>query len=561
MQILHSFKRLLLCGVTLLTLTIVGDTIAIAAEAESLVNQSETQWRLEAGVVIPDLRQFYASALCQKQRLIKSRVGKAYYAKTRPGEIATRDYVDELKHFIDLVDSGNEQIPAQLSFITREAADDLETAKVSWQLAIKVSSGFAKRLHSYTKAENNPLFTIKDEERPNEQQWQISTEFGQAIATLSDDNFLRVSSLLQVTKTKLPPPKFSEDISKWIEGDTVTAFIQGAGRIAKEMSEAASGERQLRRAIKSMEAVTFGLQMVKDGSVRARICAASANLLPFAAMIRKPILEDFLTPSFGPEAMTILTATIPPVALQPLPELIVKELEDEKVPSLSAQLKESLGQLDGRIGIATFGSPNDWVLGITMKDNAAANTIVPELETWLHKLFLQEVPKLDNLIAKATNLAGASQGFVVQPDPELAGFDVVAIGRTVYIVMDKARVSSLVKINDAISNGHTNKNLAAAGPLTPTVRATVDRPAVLSAYSVNYGDGTLGAIAAWLVRALDLSKKDIFNELPESARAYLQRLPITMSMLSLQSLLLYDLAFSININGPVVVIEASTSEI
>jgi hypothetical protein len=159
-------------------------------------------------------------------------------------------------------------------------------------------------------------------------------------------------------------------------------------------------------------------------------------------------------------------------------------------------------------------------------------------------------------VASVRLAAGEAPRFTLTPDPSLDGLHVAAVGGNVFAVAQESRLAALSSPPPA-----GQKPPAVAGPLTPTVRATVERPALVSAYLVSSGDGSIGALLAWGAKLAEAKLAESMRALPPWLAATSRRLPLLMAVSGVESLLLYDVALSLDVSGSVLVFEVASSEL
>jgi hypothetical protein len=227
--------------------------------------------------------------------------------------------------------------------------------------------------------------------------------------------------------------------------------------------------------------------------------------------------------------------------------------------ALPQPLIQALARFTGRVELVSFASPNDWAVSLSFADAASASAVVPALEPYLSGMLAAVRPAMSELAHQ-----DAPEVLLIRPDPALEGPRVFALGDQVVIARQRARADALRTLM-----AKKPPELHVDGPLTELVRSTAERTGLLNFYSVLGDDGGWSDYLAWMFAGAQGALDKVVAESPQLAEVYsspfikpfLHRLALTAALGGVASLLTYDVAAYADVQGSVLVIELSSSEI
>ncbi|HET6347300.1 MAG TPA: hypothetical protein VFH51_20375, partial [Myxococcota bacterium] len=142
----------------------------------------------------------------------------------------------------------------------------------------------------------------------------------------------------------------------------------------------------------------------------------------------------------------------------------------------------------------------------------------------------------------------------MRPDAALEGPYVAAIGSTLWLVQQRARLTQLL---GGAAGGW------GAQPLTPLMRETLAAPHLVSAYKILGSDGAWLDYLVWGAGRLQAAVLERGGGLPEDSdlRPWVARLPQLVAAVSYVHLTTYDMALTADITSNLVTLKLTHSEI
>lgn len=276
--------------------------------------------------------------------------------------------------------------------------------------------------------------------------------------------------------------------------------------------------------------ITLTLTSADEKTDAMRLSIDHPQLGPLAPMLANGGLPPDTLPLFGPEATSVLSLALPPGLVQQ--GLL-------SLPALPPELNAAASQLDGRIGLAFFGSSSDWAISLGITSPEAAARAVPAVK----KALIDAAPGLKK------GLSTVSEGRIsLRTGPDLAGYDL------------RASEDQLVLGSQAQRELRPTRPF----PHTPRMADLLDTPAVLTGYFVSGQDPGLIEIYSLAGSALGWFP-DLREEIPPDFRpffdGFLDGWADAILLAEAQTFFLYDLGLSVQIGGSFLVIEAVSSEL
>ena len=490
---------------------------------------------LEGGILARDLRGVRMWAAHQRTVLMEVSAGRALFA---PGAGERWDGLEEITRVLAAAHRLDSAVPAAVAIL-------------SWHGDVA--------LQGMVQADATALARLRTVAGP----WQVQERGDLLVLSragvvlmvrLGDDGWLRVASHpdLLLPGAGRPP----EDITPALQQAALSAdgllFAVGGGKLAQALQERIPQPlaRSFLEGVRSV-ALTWRTDGKKTGGVQLLLDAPV--LAPLGAALQPKQEQDSVLMALTSDALGFASLEIPAVLRRALPSIFAQTLA---APPYNApdEVLAALGDLQGRLGWMVFDAPGDWALSLELSSELDAAALVPALQGWA----LSMAKSLTPGAAPAFELepfAGTTQAVLhLRPDTAVEGPYVAARGKMVLLVQQRSRLERLLGPDALTARGMWD------GPLTPQVRDAVQPPRLLQMYTVLGGDGTLGDVLVWAAgRAQSLLRQG--PPPPPGVEALAKRLPRLLSVLSYLFLRTYDVALTAQVQGTLLTLQMTHSEI
>ena len=454
---------------------------------------------------------------------------------------------DEWDRLLALAAPAGEAVPAALAAFSH--GDDLGV-----QLLLKVAPGFTERLAAAAAGPKPPPYRVKLHEA------ELELSFGEEVilARVDDAGWLRIAPDREQLVGAAPGgPTLDLALAGRIAENDGALFVVGGGKLmALVASTLFDDSPEVAQIVAGLRSLSMTWRSDGDRSYVAQVAIDLPMFALFGPTVRKPGLQNALARRWDDQATGLISASIPEGARKAMLPLLDNLLAGSPF-ALPEGLKATLSKLEGRIGSVTFGSPDDWAVGIEMLDAAAAEAAVPAVHGWLQGLAAQHAPSAADVLA-LEQATGSQPELHIRPDEVLQGPRVAAVGSTLVVVRQRQRLETLTA---AVRKGGSS---VVAGPLTPPVKALLEEPALLLGYWVFGTDPGLFDWMAWLAKGGEVALKLLLADGPEElamAQGVVHRLAPSMALAGYLSLLTYDAAFALDVEGSVLTLDLAGSDL
>lgn len=529
-----------------------------ASVLDALPGSPQGEVYLEAIAAIDDLRV----VLDWQTKTLEPYFGRTPFTRAQLDPAVQKenlgfDFVTEAKRWVALAAPRGGPVPVALAVFSREG-------QLGVQLMVKVAPGFAERLGAEGDTPlGAPWRGRVDGERLlfsyGEQVWE---------GRVDQAGWLRVapSAEMLLGSAGRPTRLFSEDVQRWLGKSPLVAAVFGGGTIA-EMMGAAVSDVSTQELLRGVRSFTMSAELSEGATWSMRMLVDSPHIEQFGALLRAPDLANTPVKLWDAEASSLLSFAVPQSLLMSVLGFGQMMLGDSPF-AIPDDLGMALSKLAGRVSFAGFGSPGDWGVGLELTDPRAAAAMVPALQSYLSGLSSRAGVEPAGLILMQPFPALGAEALLVRPDELLEGVRVASVGSTVVAVRQKSRLPKLIAQRDASAAQASGEAGFLAQPLTPKMRELLRRPAIVQGYFVSGSDGSLVDWLVWPSKAIESIAKVqhlALNTAPGSellgAPSSLQRLPLRMALAAHAMALIYDFAFSADVDGSVLVFELASSQI
>lgn len=504
--------------------------------------------RVEAALVVPDLRALDSAYERRLEPLRGLHGGKELVeAAFSTAPDAAFSLGDEWDRLLALAGPQGEPVPAALVVLSRGEA-------LGVQALLKVVPGFSERLVASAAGDRPPPYQVRTVEGG------LELTVGDLVlhGRIDDAGWLRVAPDLEMLTTPTPDTHgLDPALAERVRGADGALFIQGGGPLLQMAASALFEDSpQAAQAVTGLRSLCLTWRSDGDRSYEAQLAVDLPLLAVLGPGLRKPSLANVLAQRWGDQATGFFSISVPEQARAMVVPLLDGALADGPL-ALSGGLRTALSRLEGRVGVVSFGSPDDWALGVEMLDPEAAAAAVTAVHDWLSTLAAREAPAA----ADAMVLEGSPEGkqvLHVRPDEVLQGARVAAVGSTLVVVRQRQRLAALTAAALRPDAG------LLAGPLTPPVRATLERPSIALAYWVLGTDPGMFDWLTWLSKGAEVGLAAALppgSEELAMARTVAYRLAPTMALAGYSALLTYDAAFAVDIEGSVLTLDLTGSDL
>jgi len=507
--------------------------------------------RVEAAVVVPDLRALEAAYERRLAPLRKLKGGAELVAAVDSRDPkAAFDPWAEWERLLALAGPQGSPVPAAVVVFSRGQDFGI-------QGLLKVAPGFSDRLAATVSGAKPPPWRARTVADGFEFAGGGVTVFGR----VDPAGWLRLAPEKEMLLEPAPGgPGLDAALATRVREAEAALFLQGGGALARMLAAELTGDSpEVAQIITGVRSLSLTWKTDGDRSYATRLAVDLPMLSVFGPTVRKPDLANVLASRWDTQATGFLSLSLPEGAKQAVLPLLGSLLAGTPYAPPKA-LMAALGQLEGRIGVVGFGAPDDWAVGVQFVEAAAASSAVAAVHEWAGKLLAEHAPSAADAVALEEGPGGAKV-LHIRPDPVLQGVRVAAVGPTLVIVRQRQRLAQMSAPPPPEGGARPT---VVAGPLTPLVHQTLERPALLLAYWVFGTDIGLFDWLVWGVKGLEVVVAEAFPTDSEEAglvRAFTHRLAPRMAMAGYTTLLSYDLAVALDVQGSLLTLDFVGSDL
>lgn len=486
--------------------------------------------------------------------LLRTKVGKAWEKASRESEVFGVRTYEEWERLIELADPSGGPVPMAVAIFSR--GEDF-----GFQGLLGVTPGFVERATALGTgspaagagaAGSAPSWSVTATDQGLEFTFKEHTGYGRL-----DGGWLRVGAdKLDLIGGRGAGPVFTSALEDKIRTADLSIFMVGGGRLSDELVNNME-PGPLGAMLKGVTGFVVTATLEDTGTYVWELAGDAPVLKLFGPTVRKPDLANKLAAHWDADATGFLSLSLPPPVLQQMAPLLGEALADAPVPP-PASLMSALGQLEGRLGFASFGSPGDWGGGIEFANAGAAADAVRGLHGWLKRMTeVQPTEAAKSLRLELTEPAGRGPVLHISPDLEVEGVSVFAKGTTLLVTAQTARYDLAKQSGKGAASGGLLR-----GPLTPGVRATLADPAMILAYSVLGSDARLFDGLAWLIKPAEIALEMFAEQSPEAQELLggsLRRAGAQMVASGFVTLMFYDVAFAADVDDGLLTLRFASS--
>lgn len=361
----------------------------------------------------------------------------------------------------------------------------------------------------------------------------------------------------------VPRDFFSEAMKKKLHAVQGFALLKGDGVLARVPG--ARAHSPLSRAwAQRFKSVAVTWTSTEETSRSWEVLAEVGGLELLGAGGKKPAQADSMVGGLGEEATDFLRISLPGLVV-PWMRGSAEGWLTRKFPTTSLTLTRSLREMRGDFSGVLFSSPRDWVLGVDFESPSAAAGFVKGV----YEVLRSEVAKVSGQGTLKLEFSGAGKGEApllhIQPDSGLKGAWLKAEGARVELFSQRMRLRRLSGRASGDQGGAVKRGPGfLEGPVTPKVKEVLNQGAILKGYTVLGAPGLVWDLLTWGAGLGEL----VLDMPEESLRSQLRRyqgiedhFPAQVKLLSLGWMLTYDLAFSLRVEGAMLVAQWVSSDI
>jgi len=557
--------------------------LALGVTAPAPAPGASPSAHVDAVVRIADLRAYAAGLGRSRARQSETKAGQAYFASPAGRQrAAAQKQLDDLAQLA--APDGSPSAATLILFRIGEAS--------SWQIMIDVKPGIGERLaHENDGGGSTDGFALYTDASG----LRVRLAEGRLLYGRVDGTRLRFAPDAASLAAALEVPQPHGALRSLGTDCAAYAFIDGASELAARL-RGALGNAQAALMLASARALAACLSGGAPESWRLRLLFDAPTIAQLGPMLRRPGLDDAMLSLWGPPVSSFVSLALPRPLVQGGLEYVQQALVRQGQPAMPAALLQALAHSDGRISVAGFGSPGDWAAGLGFTTAADAQAAMPGLEAWLGELLRPITPYAKSTITRLPLAGSAAQALSVQASGVVARPHVLPVGERLLIVGQRRRAELLLAAASAAKMEPRDESATSAppataslpspppdsaandtdatpsastlaGPLTPLVREVVARPALATGYTVHSGDGTWGLWAALLGSLLAPDAPPVS---PVAALGAAAERPLQLDELAplvtsgaadwvagaaLDSLLLYDVGFSVDLRDSLLVVD------
>jgi len=508
--------------------------------------------RLEAALLVRDLRAYRAEGERQRARLRRTPPGETLLVPEEQRRVFGFDPLEELGRFVELADpGGTAPLAAAAAIVSSPEGSGLE-------LLFRAAPGFADRVAEARASSAPPPWAGP----PGGAALRLGFDGRTFTGGQDADGWVRLAAGEEPPVTgPSGGPLFSPALASRLGDCGEVLYLRGGGRLAAAL---AGGEKG--GVAGGMLAAANGLAvcLARDdaGAAEVRLLLDHPLLAQLGPALAPPGADAPFFHLWGLDASDFLTLRLPPLVLGAGIPTLLRRLETSGHPPPPAVLA-ALPAFDGTLGLARFGTPGDWAVGLHFLDEETPAALVPALQPWLAELGAVEGGELARALAGAAVPAAGGSALTFAPDSGLADLSVFSAGRFLLLASQPGRRESLL----AAAAGRRQD---APPALDGRLREAFGRPALLSAHKVLGGElaafGGSGLLAL-LAREGARTGAEAGEEPPlggpaaDFVAAAFEQLPALLRLAEAEFDLTYDVGLRLEADGGLLTLRLVSSEL
>lgn len=497
---------------------------------------------IEAALLVADFKSLLAWQDHRKAVQSQTKAGAAYHQSTFT--VGGVDISGELRKWVQWAAPGREAVPGGLTAYTMAPGAGV-------QLFMKVQPGFLQRVQAGLQ--------------PGQPGWARTVEGDRITAKVlgvelmgrvDQEGWLRLSVAPDMLVGAAPQaePLFSPAMGQRMALLETVLFVRGGG-VGSVLLGALLSQWNLQGLVADTRTIALGWRWDGDKTSEIQLLLDNPELERLAEELQLPAPQDELITTWDSDVTQFFSVAIPPALKGQLLAQVLGALE-AAVP-MKPELKQALHSFEGRVGIAMFGSPGDWAVGLQFGEAVQAQNMLPELHAYLTAVGAKSGVRFRS--AQLEPFVGVPGPIWRQrPNAQLDGLRVAQLGRTLLIVNQRNRLEKLVAQQP--SQGAATSY---ARFLTPMVAKRLRQPALLQGYMVMGNDGSLVDLLA-LFTGLFVDGWDLMvRDAPELAEyePMIRQLPTLLTLEGFSLALAYDAAVTADLLDGIFSLQLLTSEI
>lgn len=504
--------------------------------------------RLEAALLVRDLRAQHAEAAAQRDRLRRTAAGAAFLDPASLKRDFGFDFLEELGRWVELGAPKGKPLPAAVALWSGPGGFGV-------QLILDAAPGFAGRLEQALRAGTAPAGFRPTADGLMRFEIAGTTLVGREGA----DGSVRFAptEVMLAGAAAAGDPLFPEPIAARVRDCRAVLYFPGGGRLAERLA-GKYGEGGTAAFVRGARGLALGIAGDGAGTEESRIVLDHPLLGQFGPLLAAPEADNPFPALWGEQATALFALRLPPAVIAPGLILLSGRLAQARHPAPPALL-EALQSFDGRVSFARFGSPGDWALGLHFADEKAAAALVPALQSWLGAVGEAErIALLRSLVREALPGAAAAQTLSFGPDAGLARIGLTSIGRALVLTPQPQRRQALLA-----AQGKKGR-AGAKSPLTAPMRAALAKDALLASYQVLGNELAAFGATEWLSLVLRETLRAEARTRAEAIPlldAVVERIPALMALASAGFDLTYDSLVRADVEGTCLVVQTLSSEL
>lgn len=365
-----------------------------------------------------------------------------------------------------------------------------------------------------------------------------------------------------------PPELFGPRLAAQLRGMHGVAFVQGQSLLGRLLQQQLPFENT-NGVLKRVRTVAAAWRGTSDSrTVELKLLAESGLIAKLGNSVRGAgDVSGAMRALWGRDATSLLSVAVANGFIRSGLQAAAEHWSQApRAPP--PELVSALSKLQGSIDLVGFDAPGDWAVGLRFRNAEQAAGVVPQLRAWIQSA----APAFSPANARSGPDTSQADGPLrLTADPALPGLRVGAIGKTVVVARHAGRFSAVAERHAARRERPPSQLRMFAGPLTPQMRDIVNTPGLLTAYTVYGGTGRWSDWLVWPAKLAGQYGERLLEQMQNQdgmagwaatlGTALLARLPLSVAFGGAQSLLLYDLAASAQLDGNVLVLRLGFSEL
>jgi len=543
---------LLLMGFTATQALAASDNATSFAALEAFQAQTTTPISIDGALVVHDLRHWTQSWDYRRTQLEAFELGRQFYEAE--DALGGAFFHRELAAILKLANPELPAVPAAIIVF----AD--RTRIPQFQALLQVGTGWRERWETVKDSHVFKDLGMKVDDKGI----RIERLNFYAVGFVDEDGWLRLSPSPNSLQGGLHSgPLFSPKMDSWMEGAEGTVFVR-RGMMFQTLVLPFISNDQVAGLLEGFQGVAITWETASDPSSRYKFLLDVDGLEGMQPLLKNHPLSNPFVQIWDQDATDFAALSLPPPLLDAIRGMAVQYLSQGGEAEIGL-IRKSLRQLTGRAGLVHFGSPKDWAFGLLFNSSAGASEFIQGVFDY-GKANLEKNGKdpTKKLLLEVEDTSG-NRTLLIRPNQHIEGVRLASLGKSVLFVPQKSRLEKLRRSQLNAAQATEIYQSILNGPILPRVREVIERPALLTGYTVLSAPGMIWDIGKWAFSGLDLFAEEIAKEFNfDSWRSLVQSNQDIASQLALAELILlltYDCGFTVDVDGSVFVAQLVVSDI